>query len=129
MTSIHTKPTSLREWHHAIYKLDGGKCAVCGSTDRLTGHHILPRGTYPEYKFELWNGLLLCWDCHLKPHHGSKTDPQMVKSVADSDNSEFWSEYVPGIIWMLRSLETIFQVNPDYRCVRAYLILKKKEKI
>src|SRR3990167_3454888 len=41
-----------------------GICAICEAVISLDAHHLLPKETYPEYKFELMNGICLC-----KKHH------------------------------------------------------------
>lgn len=41
------------------------KCAICGSSENLTVHHIKPTGRGYEYlKFNPMNWLVLCRECH-----------------------------------------------------------------
>lgn len=49
---------------------DGYTCQICGSTERVEGHHLF------EYSYE--NGasdpdniITLCHECHLMVHHGN----------------------------------------------------------
>jgi len=52
-----------REWSVMIRKDYNNACAVCGKTERLNAHHILPR----ELKNTRWdrlNGIALCPGCH-----------------------------------------------------------------
>lgn len=41
-----------------------GVCAICGRTDHLQAHHILPKEYYRTLKFDLNNGIPLCPTCH-----------------------------------------------------------------
>lgn len=60
----------LSEWSLAIRTRDSHTCALCGrstqsdSSLRLNAHHILPKKFFPEYQFEMWNGVSLCPKCH-----------------------------------------------------------------
>ena len=40
-----------------------GKCEICGQTQLLNAHYILPRELLP-WLHESWNGLCLCARCH-----------------------------------------------------------------
>lgn len=50
---------------------------MCGRTKTLQAAHILSRGAYPKYKYNLNNGLCLCYHCHMhiahkQPHEFTK---------------------------------------------------------
>lgn len=52
-----------KEWSIKVRERDGNKCFVCGSTERIQAHHIIPR----EIKFLRWdleNGIALCSNHH-----------------------------------------------------------------
>ena len=43
------------------------ECAVCkrdGDYYKMESHHLLTRGAYPKYQFDLYNGICLCVLCH-----------------------------------------------------------------
>jgi hypothetical protein len=47
----------------------GGRCAACGSADRVEAHHLRPLaagGTDAD------GGVALCWRCHLLAHGQSR---------------------------------------------------------
>lgn len=46
-------------------------CALCGSEDGLTVHHILYRRFYSKHKLDAWNLVTLCRSCHWKVHKSS----------------------------------------------------------
>lgn len=53
------KKKSLLDWSKKVRDRDQ-KCVVCGRTDHLNAHHILPKENYKEFMFELINGVTLC---------------------------------------------------------------------
>jgi len=51
-----------------------GKCELCGKQLRRGDcelHHTLPYTSFPKYRYDLRNVMLLCRDCHLTLHHNS----------------------------------------------------------
>lgn len=42
-----------------------GKCAICGSTKDINGHHLLEKGAFPHLALNLENGLSLCANHHM----------------------------------------------------------------
>ena len=63
-SGISKKNTSnnslLKLWSKKVRDRDGFKCQVCGRTDITNAHHILCKECYPEFKFEIDNGITLC---------------------------------------------------------------------
>jgi cytochrome c553 len=58
---------TLVEWSAAVKARDG-RCVACNSVDDLHAHHVLPKATHPELKYEVSNGLTLCYRCHKAEH-------------------------------------------------------------
>ena len=56
-----------RAWSIAVKKRDGS-CRHCGSTEKLTAHHIKHFATFPEGRVDIHNGITLCHDCHMTEH-------------------------------------------------------------
>lgn len=56
--------TQLREWSRAVRDRDGNKCFLCGSTERVQAHHILPKRMWSKYKFDPEIGVSLCTAHH-----------------------------------------------------------------
>ena len=56
-------------WSKCVRARDG-KCQICGDDNRLSAHHIRSV-THNTTKYDLENGLCLCWKCHSqqKWHH------------------------------------------------------------
>lgn len=57
-----------KTWAKAVKDRDGWRCTKCGSTDRLHSHHIKPWRHYPESRYDVSNGLTLCYQCHEQAH-------------------------------------------------------------
>ena len=65
------------EWRNKIYERDDWTCQVCGTCykDNVKGlnpMHILSKENYPQFRFDIMNGLTGCFYCHqnskLSPH-------------------------------------------------------------
>ncbi len=54
-----------RRWKKAVLTRDKN-CVVCGSASRLEVDHILPFSEFPEKRFDMENGRVLCHACHLE---------------------------------------------------------------
>ena len=50
-------------WAKQVKERDGFMCIICGTMDRLSSHHIIPRENH-ETKYEINNGLTLCCTHH-----------------------------------------------------------------
>jgi len=53
-----------KEWSKQIKVRDDNKCVICGATERLNSHHILPR-ELKDTKYDLENGITLCVSHHM----------------------------------------------------------------
>lgn len=62
------------EWSRAV-RLRDGKCMRCGATENLAAHHwIVSRARSRRYRFDLRNGVSLCYGCHV---HGVHVEASM----------------------------------------------------
>ena len=59
------------DWRNAVFTRDGYSCQKCGNSKggNLNAHHVLSWSQYPEYRFDVNNGLTLCETCHAQVHH------------------------------------------------------------
>lgn len=53
-----------RIWRQTVFKRDGWKCVICESRTKLQAHHIRRWKDYPDLRFEVSNGISLCFVCH-----------------------------------------------------------------
>lgn len=48
-----------------LFKERGYVCEYCGASDEtIVGHHAFARSLKPEWKYEKFNIILLCFNCH-----------------------------------------------------------------
>ena len=55
------------EWRKRIYERDSHKCQMPGcksKRSRLNAHHIIKWSEAPHLRYDLHNGITLCWKCH-----------------------------------------------------------------
>ncbi len=52
-----------KEWAMAVKARDGNQCVICGRTDYLNSHHIIPREA-KNFRHWLCNGITLCSNHH-----------------------------------------------------------------
>lgn len=51
-------------WKRAVLERDGYKCVWCFATESLEVDHIKPFAYFPELRFAIDNGRVLCHNCH-----------------------------------------------------------------
>ena len=61
-----------KEWREIVKKRDNSKCVICGRTDIIHCHHIIPRED-KRFRWNINNGLCLCPKNHkysyeISPH-------------------------------------------------------------
>ena len=68
-------------WRRRILRRDKNKCRNCGigkEESKLHAHHILSYAKFAQFRFDGWNGKLLCRRCHALVHRNhelrSKTE-------------------------------------------------------
>lgn len=92
------KRKSLNDWSKAVRDRDQC-CVVCGRTDFLNAHHILPKETYHEFMYEEINGITLCPTHHkFGKYSAHKNQVWFAKFLQEHRRSQFqWAiEHVGG---------------------------------
>lgn len=74
------KPDSRRKsqrgkhgaWARSVLSRDNATCQSCGAQGvELHAHHIKPFAEYPELRWDIGNGITLCYKCHWEVHAAS----------------------------------------------------------
>lgn len=60
------------EWTMAVFSRDKFTCQNCGKKTGVQAHHIKPWSQFPEYRFDIENGITLCRACHAEKHPDKK---------------------------------------------------------
>lgn len=60
------------EWKSLVKARDGSKCVICGETNKVNVHHIIPREVI-QLRWNVYNGICLCPKHHrfskeISPH-------------------------------------------------------------
>ena len=59
------------KWSEVVRAIAGNKCIVCGSTELLNAHHIIPRQICSGLRFSVENGACLCPSHHKFGKHSA----------------------------------------------------------
>ena len=76
-------------WRDEVFEKYSGKCVACGRSDgRMETHHLASFHSNPDKRFDVSNGVVLCFACHVKFH----------KDFGWRDNTpEQFEEWLKGI--------------------------------
>lgn len=55
---------AYQDWRTKVFKRDNHTCQECGDQGYLNAHHIKPFAKFPEFRFDVDNGITVCLDCH-----------------------------------------------------------------
>lgn len=58
------KSMFYRKWRDEVLKRDNYQCNNCMNPNRLQAHHLKAFAYFPELRFDIDNGITLCYYCH-----------------------------------------------------------------
>lgn len=61
-------PNQQARWSDRVISRWHNKCAICGRETTLHAHHIIPFKDYPEFYYNVKNGIALCEEHHIMAH-------------------------------------------------------------
>lgn len=57
------------QWRNKVMEKYSGTCVACGRKDgRIETHHLVPYHADPSKRFDVSNGVVLCFNCHVQFH-------------------------------------------------------------
>lgn len=78
---------SHHKWVNAVMSRDKATCQKCGAKEcELHAHHILSYKDHPDLRFDVNNGVVLCFKCHWEVH--TAQNDKAVNSVEPLTASE-----------------------------------------
>ena len=86
-------------WRDIIH-MKFNKCMICGRTKadgRLNAHHIVTKGSNKRLKFEIDNGILLCYNCHKRAEFAPHVSPVLFRKKMVELGYGGWLELVDGM--------------------------------
>ena len=90
-------------WARAVIARDLAICQNCGiSGVELHAHHIKPYAKFPELRWEIGNGLTLCYKCHWAMHTAStanrvNSENLLPRSGGENPEPSFGRKPVEGV--------------------------------
>ena len=68
-TSAPRNGHQTQQWRKAVLERDAHTCQDCGKTDiLLNAHHIKPFALFEALRYDVSNGVTLCYQCHERRH-------------------------------------------------------------
>lgn len=63
---------ACKSWRREVMERDKFKCQDCGCGGTMSAHHIKRFRDFKELRFDVSNGITLCWPCHSKVNGNEK---------------------------------------------------------
>ena len=65
---MSTSP-EVKTWRLSVFARDNFTCVICNKVGgKLNAHHILSWENYPNRRFDINNGITMCYSCHKEFH-------------------------------------------------------------
>lgn len=78
-----------KQWSIIVKDMWGHKCAVCGGTEHLNSHHLIPR-EIAKFRHNPSNGICLCPTCHKFGRYSAHKHPLWFMAFIRSKNPGYF---------------------------------------
>ena len=86
---------AYRKWRAAIIRRDK-RCVLCSTVKKRQAHHIDSALYFPDKRYDVDNGVVLCWSCHRHLHTSFKSSYRKKTTRADWLNYMDLAKYFLG---------------------------------
>lgn len=86
-------------WINGVKKIYGRACVLTGETESIVVHHLDGWNCYPEKRYDISNGVVLCKKVHKQFHDAYKYGDNTEKQFADFSANQY------GIDWFSKKAE------------------------
>jgi hypothetical protein len=106
-------------WGEIIHARDRGCCQVCGATNHVQAHHLIPKQNY-FFRHNVENGILLCYQHHIaSPKCSAHGAPELFR--------DWLAEHHPEVYeWLTKNYKALHKVKTDYKQVYFMLVQLKE---
>ncbi len=81
-----------RIWRVGVIRRDP-KCVICDSMERRNAHHINSGSYFPDERYDINNGVTLCYKCHMNFHNNFKRSYREKCTEYDFENFKCLTTY------------------------------------
>jgi hypothetical protein len=83
----------LTLWSKIIHKKFNETCQMCGkSSGTMNAHHILTKGSNPQHKYRVENGILLCVHCHKYADNSPHVSPEKFTNWFETKYPQWYND-------------------------------------
>jgi len=89
-----------RIWRAKVIRRDK-VCQICGSRQKRHAHHINSGSYFPDERYDIDNGVTLCYECHMNFHCNFKRSYRQKVTKYDFENFKVLTNYFKKIFGKL----------------------------
>ena len=96
VNGLHFTPKT--EWSSAVKALSGNACEICGKTEKLNSHHIIPTTVREDLCSCLENGATLCYFHHMQAHRNGFRNSKLLPERENANDLNEVETYLQNTV-------------------------------